>query len=80
MKQKKKGNNADMTRIFGATVALAILVVFLSSAQAAIKIEIAEVQKRVRVYQGKQCSKERSDHLGWECRNNSEQTERWVFV
>jgi hypothetical protein len=33
-----------MKRLFGVTVALAISAAFLSSAQAAIKIEIAEVQ------------------------------------
>jgi hypothetical protein len=41
-----------MKRILVATVALAILAVFLSSAQAVIKIEVAEVQNGVAFIKG----------------------------
>jgi hypothetical protein len=41
-----------MKRIFVATVALAILAVFVSSAQAVIKIEVAEVQNGVAFIKG----------------------------
>jgi Protein of unknown function (DUF1566) len=41
-----------MKRIFGATVALAILALFISSAQAVIKIEVAEMQNGVAFIKG----------------------------
>ena len=41
-----------MKRIFGATVALAILAVFISSAQAVIKMEVAEVQNGLAFIKG----------------------------
>jgi hypothetical protein len=53
-----------MTRIFGATVALAIFAVFLSSAQAAIKIEIAEVQNGFAFIKGNNAA--RSAQIIWD--------------
>jgi hypothetical protein len=53
-----------MKRIFGATVALAILAVFLSSAQAAIKIEIAEVQNGFAFIKGNGAQK--SAQITWD--------------
>ena len=42
----------DMKKILGTTVALAVLAIFISSAQAAIKIETAWVQNGVAYIQG----------------------------
>jgi Protein of unknown function (DUF1566) len=53
-----------MKRIFGVTVALAMLAVFLSSAQAAIKIEIAEVQNGFAFVKGN--GAERGALITWE--------------
>ena len=53
-----------MKRIFGATVALAILAAFLSSAQAAIKIEIAEVQNGFAFIKGNNAA--RSAQITWD--------------
>jgi hypothetical protein len=54
----------DMKRIFVATVTLAILAVFLSSAQAAIKIEIAEVQNGFAFIKGNNAA--RSAQITWD--------------
>jgi hypothetical protein len=54
-KQKKRAT--DMKRIFVATVTLAILAVFLSSAQAAINIEVAEVQNWFAFIKGNNAAK-----------------------
>jgi hypothetical protein len=53
-----------MKRMFGVTVALAMLAVFLSSAQAAIKIEIAEVQNGFAFVKGNDA--ERGALITWE--------------
>ena len=53
-----------MKNIFSTTVALAILVVFLSSAQAAIKIEIAEVQNGSAFIKGNNAAK--SAQITWD--------------
>ena len=53
-----------MTKIFSTTVALAMLAVFLSSAQAAIKIEVAEVQNGFAFVQGNNAA--RAAQITWE--------------
>ena len=46
-----------MTKIFNATVVLAVLALFVSSAQAVIKIETATVQNGVAYIQGNGAAK-----------------------
>ena len=53
-----------MKRILGATVALAMLAILISSAQAAIKIEIAEVQNGFAFVKGNDAA--RGAQITWE--------------
>lgn len=62
-KQQEKGAT-DKKRILGTTVALAVLAIFISSAQAAIKIEVAEVQNGFAFVKGNGAQK--SSQITWD--------------